>query len=371
MRSLALGKILGIKIELHWSFLLVIFFILISVAVVKPQAFIPTTTVFFFLFLSVFLHELTHSVVSLTRGIKVLKIVLLPIGGVALTDELPDKPKDEFLISISGPLFNFLVVFLVLTSASLASLPFPWHIFTESFSVSEFENAIYTYPLFAIFYVNLILGAFNLFLPALPLDGGRVLRSLLSMKLGYLKATKLVTMLSGFVSVLLFFVGVFAGSLLLVVIAAFIFFGAKEEERVIEAKEMIKHIRIEDLLDKKPIILEATMPLALAVEELLSENRLACLVDLGNNRYAIFDLNELPEGADLRAPLARYARYAEPIDVHTAADKVLERFLTRGYSLIPVFASGQLVGAISLEALENAYRLAKIKRMLQSSFRQR
>ncbi len=366
MRSLSLGKIFGIKVELHWSFLLIIFFIVISTAAIEPQSLLPTTMLFFFLFLSVFLHELTHSVVSIARGIKVHKIVLLPIGGVALTDELPDNAMDEFLIAISGPLFNFLVVFFVFLSVSMLPLPFPWHIFSSA-NVGEFEKAVFSYPLFAILYVNFILGAFNLLLPALPLDGGRVLRSLLSMRIGYLKATRIVTMLSAFVSVLLFLVGFFIGSLLMVVISAFIFFGAKEEERVVEAKHVIKHIKINQLIDPRPLLFEASAPLVFVVEELFTRNRSACLVDLGNNRFAVFDLNELPQNANLQAPIARYARYIEPVDISMGADKVLERFLTRGYSLLPVFASGQLIGVISLGAVENAYRLAKAKQLLYNA----
>ncbi len=273
---------------------------------------------------------------------------------------------DEFLIAISGPLFNFLVVFFVFLSVSMLPLPFPWHIFSSA-NVGEFEKAVFSYPLFAILYVNFILGAFNLLLPALPLDGGRVLRSLLSMRIGYLKATRIVTMLSAFVSVLLFLVGFFIGSLLMVVISAFIFFGAKEEERVVEAKHVIKHIKINQLIDPRPLLFEASAPLVFVVEELFTRNRSACLVDLGNNRFAVFDLNELPQNANLQAPIARYARYIEPVDISMGADKVLERFLTRGYSLLPVFASGQLIGVISLGAVENAYRLAKAKQLLYNA----
>lgn len=366
MRSLGLGKILGIKVELHWSFLLIIFFIIVSTAAIEPKSLLPTTMLFFFLFLSVFLHELTHSVVSIARGIKVHKIVLLPIGGVALTDELPDNAMDEFLIAVSGPLFNFLVVFFIFLSTSLLPLPFPWHIFSNA-NVGEFEKAVFAYPLFAILYVNFILGAFNLLLPALPLDGGRVLRSLLSMKIGYLRATKIVTVLSAFVSVFLFLIGFFIGSLLMVVISAFIFFGAKEEERIVEAKHLIKHINIEQLIDSKPLIFDASVPLGFVVEELFARNKAACLVDLGNNRFGVFDLSTFSQNVNLKAPVARYAQYVEPADISMSSDKILERFLTRGYALMPVFASGQLAGVISLDAIENAYRLAKIKQLIYSS----
>jgi len=367
MRSLVLGKVFGIAIELHWSFLLIIFFILVSAATESLQSMLATAMLFFFLFLSVLLHELTHSIVSIKRGIAVHKIMLLPIGGVAMAEELPEKASDEFLISVSGPLFNFLLVILVLLAVSFFSLPFPWQILSQQLDASEFDKLLFEYPLFTLLYVNLMLGTFNLLLPALPLDGGRVLRSLLSMKFGLIKATRIVTTISAAVALFLFMISFAAQNLLMTIISVFIFFGASEEARIIETKHALKGITIMQLVDKKPIIFESNTPIELIIEELLSRNKFSCLIDFGQNRYGVFDLNDLPQNLNLKSPACEYAKAVEPLDASLTADKALERFIIKGLSMLPVFESGQLVGTLSLETIERAYRISAIKETLSKT----
>ncbi|MCD6478865.1 MAG: M50 family metallopeptidase [Candidatus Diapherotrites archaeon] len=366
MRSLRLGKIFGITAELHWSFLFIVLLIFLSFAVQELESAISTGIFFFFLFLSVFLHELVHSVVSLSRGIKVRKIILLPIGGIALTEEMPEKASDEFLIAVSGPLFNFLVVIAVWLLVSLFPLPFPWELFSGAFTMEELDTAFLN-PLFAIFYVNLILGAFNLFLPALPLDGGRVLRSLLSMRIGHLKATRFVTTISSFISIMLFLIGFFAANPILIIIAFFILFGAKEEAHLVELKHVFRQLKTAELVEKDPLILEANIPVGIAIEELFARRKLACLVDFGNNRYGVFDLSDIPQKIIPNEPLGKYAKQIEPIDISMPADKVLERFITRNVSILPVFENGVLIGAISIGAIERAHRFLKCEQAVSSA----
>src|SRR3989338_350808 len=110
MRSLSLGKIFGIEIVLHWSFVLLAILLAASLLFFAPQNGFISLMIFVFLFVSVLLHELSHSVVALQLKSNVQKIVLLPIGGVSIADEMPENPKHEFLIAVAGPLFNFILI---------------------------------------------------------------------------------------------------------------------------------------------------------------------------------------------------------------------------------------------------------------------
>ncbi|MEM4663104.1 MAG: CBS domain-containing protein [Candidatus Diapherotrites archaeon] len=364
MRSLVLGRPFGISIELHWSFILLVFFVLISALAEGIESMLSTATLFFFLFMSVAFHELVHSIVSINRGIPVHRIVLLPIGGVAVAEELPEKPTDEFLISISGPLFNFSVVVAVIFLIAFFSIPFPWHILFQDTVESEIDNIFFQYPFFTLLYVNLLLGSFNLFLPALPLDGGRVLRSLLGMKLGMIKATRVVTTISAITALFLFIVSFAIQNLFLTIISVFIFLGSKEEARIIETKHALENIKIDELLDTDPIIVEPTIPIYIVLEELFYRKKFSCLVDYGSKRYGLLDIDLLPEKINPQEPVGKYAIPVESVDAKASTNKILEKFLAKGYSMVPVMESGQLIGTISHSSIEKAYKEAKIREKL-------
>lgn len=364
MRSLVLGRPFGVAIELHWSFILLVLFILVSALAEGIESMLSTAMLFFFLFMSVAFHELAHSIVSIRRGISVHRIVLLPIGGLAVAEEIPEKPSDEFLISISGPIFNFSVVMAVVLIVAFLPALFPWHLLSNGTTASDIDKAFLYYPFFTLLYVNLMLGSFNLFLPALPLDGGRVLRSLLSMKLGKIKATRIVTKISALIALLLFMISFAVQSLILMVIAVFVFLGSREEARIIEAKHALENIKTNKLIDKRPLVVESQTPVGNVIRILLSRRKFACLVDFGSNKYGVFDLDNLPEKILPLEPVGNYSVYVEPVSVDMPPSKILEKFMTKGYVLVPVFDSDVIVGAISQSSIDYAYREVRIREKL-------
>ncbi|MCX8189632.1 MAG: site-2 protease family protein [Candidatus Diapherotrites archaeon] len=366
MRSLVLGRPFGVAIELHWSFILLVLFILFSALAEGIESMLSTAMLFFFLFMSVILHELTHSIVSINRGISVQRIVLLPIGGVAVAEEIPENPRDEFLISVSGPIFNFSVVIAVILIVTFLPSFFPWHLLSSKTTAADIDRAFLYYPFFTLLYVNLMLGSFNLFLPALPMDGGRVLRSLLSMKMGTVKATRIVTTISAVIAIILFMVSFALQSIILMVIAVFIFFGSREEARFIEAKSSLAKINLKSLINKKPLIIESTQPIGSAIRHMLSKKKFACLVDFGSGKYGVLDLENLPEKINFLEPVSSYAFFPEPISIDMPPNKIFEKFMTKGYALVPIFDSGVLVGVISQSAIEQAYREMRIKERISS-----
>ncbi len=368
MKSLSLGKLLGIKVELHWSFLLIAGLMIASLALFQPQALLPIIVFFSLLFLTVFLHELTHSVVSLQRGFRVKKIVLLPIGGVALSEKLPEKPLDEFLIAASGPIFNFAVALVLLFLVSFFPLPFPENSFFQLFKSfilgsALFEQALLKYPLFALFWINLILGSFNLFLPALPLDGGRVLRSILGTKLGYMKATSIVSRTSTFVALLLF-LSVFFLGILAPIIGLIILFGSKEEERLVKLKYFFSGIRVSEAIEKKPLVLKGSTPLKTALKEMLQRKKTIALVKL-RKEYGVLSAAQFIEQREkLSEPVSKIAVKTEPVNYNESVSSVLERILSGNSVFIPVLKKGKLAGAINSEKLEKFLQLKRLEKML-------
>jgi Zn-dependent protease len=343
-------------------------FVVGLLALTESSLLAPMLMVFFFLFLSVFLHELVHSIVSLQRGIGVQKIILLPIGGVSLTESLPEKAKDEFLIAVSGPAFNFLVVFAVLFLVAVFPLPFPRELLLNPNALNSSEAAAASFlsmPLFTVFWVNLALGTFNLFLPALPLDGGRVFRSLLSFAFGYRKATAIATRISSLIAILLFVSGFFSGNLVLLVIAAFVFFGSKEEEKIGLMKEQLKGLSIPQLISEKPLLLDSLMSVREAFEKMLAEKKTEAVTEIETGRYAVLLLEDMPSLLDRKTmPLYKALKETPALQISESPSKAFERMASAGKRAIPVLDGSVLAGIIDLEKIERSVMLSKAGAML-------
>jgi Zn-dependent protease/predicted transcriptional regulator len=174
--TLKLTTIGGIDIKAHWSWLIILFVLTFSLATRQFPAALPNETALSYfslafigsimLFVSVLIHELSHSLTARAKGYKVREIVLFIFGGVSNIEEEPKKPGDEFLISVVGPASSFVLAGVFY---GLALLVHP-----GSSRVSTGAEAIFGYLAF----INVLLGLFNM-IPGFPLDGGRVLRAII------------------------------------------------------------------------------------------------------------------------------------------------------------------------------------------------
>ena len=172
------------------------------------------------IFVCVVLHELGHSLQARRFGVTVRDIVLLPIGGMARAERIPESPREEILVAVSGPLVNFTIAALIALVRWTAGVPV---ISADGFFAS-------------LLIVNLALGLFNL-VPAFPMDGGRILRGLLALRLPYLTATRVAKDVGHLIALLFVLAGfVYAELMMLPLIAVFIFFGAITEERMIRSR---------------------------------------------------------------------------------------------------------------------------------------
>lgn len=172
------------------------------------------------IFACVVLHEMGHSLQARRYGVVVRDIVLLPIGGMARAERIPESPREEIVVAISGPLVNFTIAGIIALARWLLGLP----LLAEDDFVSN------------LLIVNLALGIFNL-VPAFPMDGGRILRGLLAMWMPYLKATRIAKDVGLLIALLFILAGfVYIELSMLPLIAVFIFFGAISEEKMIRAR---------------------------------------------------------------------------------------------------------------------------------------
>jgi Zn-dependent protease/predicted transcriptional regulator len=248
--SFQIGKLFGIPIRMHLTFLLLLFFVGVSGSKYGG----PTGTLFgiisiLLIFLCVVLHEIGHSLVARHYGIVVRDIILLPIGGVSEMEEIPQDPKQEISISIVGPLvsFSLAVIFCILSVGTGQRIGFG--------QLSIFKGNMIA----NLFWINLVLGIFNL-LPAFPMDGGRVLRGILATRIDSVRATKVAVGVGQVFAILLFFFGIFF-NLWLALIAIFIYLGAEGEERMVAMRTTLSRspVKLAMLTDIHTVSPEETL----------------------------------------------------------------------------------------------------------------
>jgi Zn-dependent protease len=218
--SINAGSIFGIKLRIHITFFLLPLFVFASDINRGLKQAVLAVLFVCAIFACVVIHELAHSLVARRFGREPRSITLLPIGGVATIDRMPTKPAQEIVISIVGPATNILIaIALALVGGfSMAAA------FRNSSNLTA--SQLFIRDLFA---ANIVLAVFNL-IPALPMDGGRVLRGLLAMKMNYLRATLLAVSVGKVIAVLFILLGL-RYDMWLAMIGFFIYSGANSERQ--------------------------------------------------------------------------------------------------------------------------------------------
>jgi Zn-dependent protease len=224
-----IAKVRGIPIRVHLTLVILLPFLAYDFA----DAF--TSNPLFWgllaalvLFTSVALHELGHSLVAIAKGYPVRDILLLPIGGIAQLARIPERPRDEFAVAIAGP---------------LVSLALFGGLFTLGHGDTLLGSRAFADFCLLLGYINLSLCLFNL-LPAFPMDGGRILRALLTPRKGRLEATRIAAKLGKICALVFGLIGLFGlpgvipSNLMLVIIAVFIYISASAEYRQVLMQEM-------------------------------------------------------------------------------------------------------------------------------------
>lgn len=231
--SFEVGRIFGIPVRIHFTFLLMLLFVGFNTSGGTMGSLLDLEGVIFtgLVFGCVLLHELGHSVLARRYGIAVDNITLLPIGGVAAMRSMPQSAKVEFLIAIAGPAVSVGLGLIFAVAARQVYGPAVWHVLGRSGSGMPLLIELAT--------INFTLTAFNL-VPAFPMDGGRVLRSLLWSRQGFARATHVAARIGQGLAAVCFIaaLGGYVGPWLLL-IAMFIYFGAEAENRSATWVEML------------------------------------------------------------------------------------------------------------------------------------
>jgi len=342
--SLYLGKVSDIKISVHWTFLILILWIVISnarsgsgiVEILWSVGFVLT------IFACVILHELGHALAAKRYKINTLDITILPIGGIAQLESMPEKPKEELVVAIAGPIVNLII----------SAVLFPFVRLTSSINdVNTFQEINAQNFLPALMVINLWLALFNL-IPAFPMDGGRILRALLGFKLDHAKATRIAASIGQVLAMVFVFFGFFFNPFL-IFIGFFIFLGAQSEAAYSQSKFLLKGFTVNDVLMHQIPVINDSASIKEAVAKLLDSQ----------NKDFLVVKDEKPVGTLSRDQIIKaLAEQGESISVHEIKDsdllslepkmeleKAWSLMQQKGKSLMPVISDGQLIGVVDLE----------------------
>jgi Zn-dependent protease len=351
--SIRIGSIMGIDIELHFTFLL----LMAIIALFGPKFFVFVLMLFFF----VLVHELSHSMVARAQGGKIKSIILLPIGGVAAVEEQPKKPSEEFLMSLAGPGINFVMAGFAL---------FILHLMGETYRVSyylyrDFEFGIPSILAMTV-QINLLLGSFNLFVPALPMDGGRVLRSLLAMRMDFLKATEISTQIAKYIAALMFLSGIYFNPWLMV-ISIFVYIGATQEAEMARLTSYLSGITVGDVMSREVITVPSGMGLKEFAEQIFIFKHMGYPVLEGGTMAGIVTFNDLAavprEEWETNTVGEVMTREVVTVSPRDDVMKVFQKLIGKDIGRVPVVEDSKVVGIVSKTDIIRVTQVLRLQSM--------
>lgn len=214
--SLKLGKVFGIDTYVHGTFWLLPLFVM---ATSSGAAVGLDLALVFAVFGCVLLHELGHALAARHYGIRTADITLYPIGGVARMERMPDQPGREIVVALAGPAVNVAIAGVLFLGMLATNFVLP-----GSLSAAD----VYDQFVARLFFANLFLAVFNL-LPVFPMDGGRVFRALLSLRLSRLRATEIAVFVGGLMALGFFALAIYASLYTLMILAVAVFLMGRAE----------------------------------------------------------------------------------------------------------------------------------------------
>jgi Zn-dependent protease/CBS domain-containing protein len=342
--SYTIGRIAGTDIKVHVTFLLLLgWWALIGYSRGGFAGGLASSLALLALFACILLHEFGHILMARRFGVRTPDVILLPIGGVARLERIPDQPRQELLIAIAGPAVTLAIALVLYAVLRLSGSDADVTVLREG---QPFLAMLAT--------VNIYLLLFNL-IPAFPMDGGRVLRALLASRLGLLRGTRIAATLGQMLAVVGGLYGITRPEPLLVLVAFFVFLGANAEAAAVETRIAGEGLQVRQMMvtDFRTIPIYAT--LGQAVELLLSgEQREFPVIDNLGRTEGILTRDNLIKGLSQKGPDSSVAD-AMTTGVPTVPpslgfQEALDRLRSSRLPALPVVdLGGALVGLLTLD----------------------
>jgi Zn-dependent protease/CBS domain-containing protein len=340
-----LGRVAGIPIRVHFTLVLLLAWIATSYALGGASFGVAAVGVLLVatIFAVIVIHELAHALLARRYGVATHDIMLLPIGGVASLERMPEKPRQELAVALVGPAVNIVLAGLLWIGIELAG------------GTTRLADATTIGGAFAaqLLWINIALAVFNL-IPAFPMDGGRALRALLSWRIGYERATNIAAALGRVFAVAIGVFG-FMYNPLLILIALVVWMGATQERALVELRSAVAGVPVSAAMLRRVEVVTPDQPL---------EEAAALLVRGGLNQLPVID-HGAPVGVITRSDVATTLAHAGPEATVSEApqhhiltvspaeplDQVLDRLRAEPEAVALVIDHGAPVGVLTAEHL--------------------
>lgn len=367
--SIQIAKIWGIPVRLHWTFVLVLGW-LVYLGIPDWQYFRGQRALWMFVavfavFTCILLHELGHAFMARRYGVQTLQIMLSPIGGQAILERMPKQPKKELLVALAGPIVNVILAISALPflywipAEKLAHLP---HFFSNPNGNTFLRLDMDERFIIGFVLLNFLVALFNL-IPAFPLDGGRILRALLSMRMNKLGATRIATFLGqGFAALIVLF-SVSQYNWLMGVIGLFIFISASMEYRYVKLDSRLHSFSVRDILRPRFTRIYLDQNLSEVIQQWREGSEKNFLVFNRNDQLRgvltspVLMEHQLSDQQELVNSLI--TQEYESVAKEDNLMKVIRLMQDADYEILPVYEGEELLGVVDWNDVEHFVRLQK------------
>lgn len=339
--SFKLARIAEINVMVHWTFAILLIWVAVAnlmggfgiAAAIYGVVFVLA------IFVCVVLHEFGHALTAKRFGINTPDITLLPIGGVARLERIPENPWQEFVIAIAGPMVNVVIVAILALIYLLGGFMF-------QLSTTE---PVGTNFLASLMIVNVALVVFNM-IPAFPMDGGRVLRAVLAMNMDYVNATRVAANIGQLIAIGLGIVGLFTNWFLMF-IALFVYLGAAAEASMVRTRSMLEGVKVRAAMMTRFVTIAPDDSIRSVVNELLAGDQEDFPVVEANTVVGILSKPELLQAvSDQKTEVSIGDVMTTEFRSLRSDDQlkdIFEEMLNSTCRALPVVDEGNLVGLLN------------------------
>jgi Zn-dependent protease/CBS domain-containing protein len=349
--------VFGIDVKMHITFLLILAWGAFAYGGSAGPLYGITITLG--LFSLVFLHELGHSLAAMGYGIKVRDITLLPIGGVARLERMPEKPVQELVVALAGPAVNVVLAVILVPVVTLLSLAQG-----EPLTLATFGEAGPVGFLTFLLMANISLAIFNM-IPAFPLDGGRVFRALLGFFTTYQQATQVAATAGRVLAVGLGLFALFAGQFWLAMIALFIFFVGGQEAKAVAARGVLRQAQAGQAMTRNGVALspQATVSQVAPLMFNQRQNDFVVLDPVSGQFLGVATSGNILQAAQQGqwyrrvSDIMQHARHIPAVAVSATLDEVQDKLAESSSRVVAVYDGLDFRGLI---AVEDIYRMVRL-----------
>jgi len=364
MTGIKLLTVRGIEIKMHLTFPLILIVAAAQFGLREGRVSLSGAAfgvvVTLLLFLCVVIHELSHSLMSAKMGFPVHDIVLFPLGGVAQIERLPERPGQEFLMAIVGPLSNVVIAGVLLSIGFLLNVDVNLQL--------DLAHLGWKDVLSYLVVTNFGLAVFNL-IPAFPMDGGRVLRALLATVMPHARATAIAVNVGQGLAWLFGLVGLLRSDFIWILVAVFVYAGAAQEGRMVQVKSVLRGLRVRQAFSRHALVLSPDDPVSRAADLTLESFQADFPVCDGDPESGARIVGLLTHADVIRAlkqrrpetPVREVMRTDFPaVRLNDELFEAHRRMAEAGLAALPVIDKGYFLGLLTRRDVNEVYQLLSV-----------